>query len=77
MAASRRHRSDRFQGMRQLALRHVAATLAASALLLALGCTTSVTAPGNAASPPLTSRDVAAMSLGHLKGVLGDRAAWK
>jgi sugar phosphate isomerase/epimerase len=26
-------------------------------------------------APPLTSRDVAAMSLGHLKGVLGDRMA--
>jgi len=25
---------------------------------------------------PLTSRDVAAMSLGYLKGLLGDRAAW-
>lgn len=27
-------------------------------------------------APPLTSRDVAAMSLGYLKGLLRDRAAW-
>ena len=27
-------------------------------------------------APPLVSRDAAAMSLGYLKGLLGDRAAW-